>query len=95
MVNYMKIYYKAKHILLEELEDIDYILNQLESGISFEDLAREYSECETAQKGGSLGRFPQGTMLAEFERALYHMKIGEVKSGVQTKFGYHIILREE
>jgi parvulin-like peptidyl-prolyl isomerase len=91
----MKRYYKAKHILLEEIDDVDYILEQLEEGRPFEELAKEFSECDSAKDGGSLGRFAQGTMVAEFERALYHMKVGEIKSGVQTKFGYHIILREE
>ncbi len=89
----MATYYRAKHILLEEAEDIDYILEQLEQGVSFEELAREFSECESAQKGGDLGRFPSGAMDSEFERALYHMQVGEVKSGVKTKYGYHIIFR--
>ncbi len=91
----MTTYYRARHILLEELEDVNYVLEQLEAGTSFKELAKEFSECDSAEKGGSLGRFPQGSMVAEFERALYHMKVGEIKSGFQTKFGYHIILREE
>ncbi len=86
--------YKASHILVSEEDDLEYILEKIESGVSFSDLAKEFSECDSAEKGGSLGRFSSGTMLAEFERALFHMQIGEVKSGVKTKFGYHIILRE-
>lgn len=92
----MNIYYRAKHILLADKDDCKYVMRELESGKHFDELAREYSECEeSAQKGGNLGRFAQGSMVAEFERALYHMQIGEIKSEVQTKFGFHIILREE
>lgn len=89
----MAIYYKAKHILISEEDDLEYVIEQLNDGVAFEDLAREYSECETAKNGGDLGRFQSGTMLPEFERALFHMKIGEIKSGIKTKFGYHIILK--
>jgi len=91
----MTVYYNAKHILLSEVDDTDYIMDQLNNGSKFEDLAREFSECDSATQGGDLGRFPAGTMLPEFERALYHMQVGEVKSKVKTKFGYHIILRLE
>lgn len=85
-------YYKAQHILISELDDIDYIIKELETN-SFEDLAKEYSECDSAEKGGHLGKFPTGTMVPEFEKALFHMDIGEVKYPVKTKFGYHIIKR--
>ena len=91
----MNIFYKAKHILLADEEDVQYIKKEIESGKSFEELAQEFSECDSASKGGNLGRFPQGTMVAEFERALYHMKPGEIKYNVKTKFGHHIIYRIE
>lgn len=83
--------YKASHILLSDLEDAQYVLEKLEKGLSFEDLAREFSECDSAQKSGSLGVFSSGTMDAAFERALYHMKPGEVSSPIATKYGFHII----
>lgn len=87
-------FYKAQHILISELEDIDYIAKELES-VSFDDLAKEYSECDSAKDGGHLGRFASGTMVPEFEKALYQMEIGEVKYPVKTKFGFHIIKRLE
>lgn len=91
----MRQYYRARHILLEDEEDAFEILELLNSGNDFSILAKEYSECDTANKGGELGKFSSGSMIAEFERALYHMKIGEVSKPVKTKFGYHIIERLE
>ena len=84
-------FYRARHILLEEIEDAHEILERLNSGESFEVLAKDYSECPSAEKGGMLGTFSSGSMVAEFERALYQMKEGEVSGPVQTKFGFHII----
>jgi peptidyl-prolyl cis-trans isomerase C len=85
--------YKAKHILISEEDDIEYIKEQIDLGKTFEDMAKEFSECDTASDGGDLGTFSSGTMVAEFEKALYFMKPGEIKYGVRTKFGYHIIHR--
>lgn len=87
--------YKARHILLEYEEDANYVLRQLNEGAAFDKLAKEYSECSSCEQGGELGVFPSGVMVPEFERALYHMKVGEISKPIKTKFGYHIIQRQK
>lgn len=84
-------FYHAKHILLAEKEDVDYIKEQLTKGQSFESLAIEFSECDSAKVGGDLGRFTSGTMDAAFERALYYMDAMEIRFGVKTIYGFHVI----
>lgn len=91
----MSTFYRASHILISDLDDAQYILDKLKGGDVFEDLAREFSECDSAENGGHLGQFPQGTMDAAFERALYKMKTGETSSPVKTKYGFHIIKKLE
>jgi parvulin-like peptidyl-prolyl isomerase len=90
-----KIYYKAKHILLEDEEDAAEIIEMIKNGKPFEEAAQEFSECDSAGKGGDLGRFPSGSMVPEFERALYNMQVGDLSDPVETKFGVHIIWRLE
>lgn len=89
----MRQYNRAKHILLEDEEDALEILERINKGEDFENMAKEFSECDSGDKGGNLGRFVSGTMVPEFERALYNMQLGELKGPVKTKFGYHIILK--
>ena len=50
-------------------------------------------DTQTAPKGGSLGIFPKGTMVPEFEKALVALKPGEISPVIQTAYGYHIIRR--
>lgn len=90
-----KIFYSAKHILLEDLEDANEILNMIKEGKPFEDLAMDFSECDSGARGGDLGRFASGAMVPEFERALFNMKVGDFSNPVKTKFGFHIIWRIE
>lgn len=87
--------YRARHILVEYKEDALYILRQLKDGVDFAKLAKEYSECSSSEDGGNLGKFSSGMMVAEFERGLYQLKPGEVSEPIRTKFGYHIIERQE
>jgi parvulin-like peptidyl-prolyl isomerase len=48
---------------------------------------------QSARQGGSLGIFPKGTMVPEFEKALVALKPGEISPVIQTNYGYHIIRR--
>jgi parvulin-like peptidyl-prolyl isomerase len=50
-------------------------------------------DTQTAPKGGSLGIFPKGTMVPDFEKALRALKPGEISPVIQTNYGYHIIRR--
>lgn len=84
---------RVRHILLQDEEDASYILEKLEQGESFEELAREFSECESAERGGLLS-YRSGQMVAEFERAVYQLKDGELSKPIKTEFGFHLILKE-
>ena len=48
---------------------------------------------QSARQGGSLGIFPKGSMVPEFEKALVALKPGEISPVIQTQYGYHIIHR--
>jgi parvulin-like peptidyl-prolyl isomerase len=47
----------------------------------------------SARQGGSLGIFPKGSMVPEFEKAVIALKPGEISPVVTTNYGYHIIRR--
>lgn len=78
---------KAQHLANQVLQ------KALKFGSNFAILAQQYSEDDaTKDQGGSLGWFTKGTMVKEFEDAVFALKNGEVtKTLVQTQFGYHII----
>ena len=71
------------------------VIAKLDKGEKFEDLAKEYSKDKgSAAKGGALGKFGHGGMVAAFEKATYKLKVNEyTKEPVKTEFGYHIILK--
>lgn len=82
----------ASHILVDSEEQAAALLKQIQNGeISFEDAAKAYSSCPSAQNGGSLGEFGRGQMVPEFDEACFTMKAGELRGPVRTQFGYHII----
>ena len=61
---------------------------------NFAELARTNSEDpQSSVQGGSLGVFPRGAMVKEFDQATAALKPGEISPVIQTQFGYHIIRR--
>jgi len=61
---------------------------------NFASLATENSEDQgSARQGGSLGVFPRGMMVPEFERAVVALAPGEISDVIETQFGYHVIRR--
>ncbi len=66
-----------------------------EVGQAFCREAREHSDCPSGAQGGSLGWFGPGAMVAEFDKAAFAMKCGEVSDVIETQFGYHIILKTD
>ncbi len=84
---------KASHILVNKLSKAQEIYEDLQAGENFQELAKKFSECSSKNKGGNLGEFPKGKMVAEFWNACTKLQIGEISKPVKTQFGYHIIRR--
>ena len=68
----------------------DSILAALKSGADFGALALKFSSDGSSAKGGDLGTFGYGAMVAEFNDFTFNKSVGE-KAVVKTQFGYHII----
>ncbi|WP_216776486.1 peptidylprolyl isomerase [Metabacillus halosaccharovorans] len=83
---------KASHILVEDEETAKEVKEKLDNGEDFAELAKEYStDTASAESGGDLGFFGEGSMVAEFEEAAFSMKVDEISDPVKSDYGYHII----
>jgi peptidyl-prolyl cis-trans isomerase D len=94
---------KARHILIDErtighdkaLAKADSIKKLIEGGKPFATLANLYSiDKNSAVKGGDLGTFGRGAMVAPFDDAVFSGKKGDLKI-VTTQFGVHLIEIED
>jgi len=67
------------------------VLNQLEQGEPFEQLAKQFSEGPTATKGGEIGSFNRGTMNPALEEAAFSTDVGDSSGIVESEYGFQII----
>jgi parvulin-like peptidyl-prolyl isomerase len=95
---------KASHVLVdtrtmktdEELAQAKNKINKAKAdvgaGKDFADIAKQYSDCPSKEKGGDLGFFKRkGQMVEPFAAAAFALKIGQISDPIKTNFGYHII----
>ena len=67
------------------------VLKQVKAGGNFADLAKKYSDDDSAKTGGDLDYFGRGKMVPEFDEKVFTMEVGQTSDLVKTQFGYHII----
>lgn len=78
------------HALRLRAEDV--LKQALRAPERFPELARRYSNCPSAQMGGSLGQIARGAMVPEFERVVFSAEEGAVHPRlVHSRHGLHIV----
>lgn len=86
---------RARHILVKTEAEARDVIERLNRGGAFSDVARELSIGPSAQQGGDLGYFGKDQMVKPFETAAFAMQKGQVSEPVQTQFGWHVIKLED
>ena len=98
---------EARHILIKADQNADSdivertrkraldILKMAKEGKDFAELAKQYSEGPSRDRGGYLGEFRRETMVKSFADKVFSMQAGEISDLVRTRFGWHIIKVEK
>lgn len=67
----------------------------IEGGADFAEVAKQYSEGPSADQGGYLGKFSQGDLDPDFEKAAFALDKGDLSDVVRTQFGFHVIMVDD
>ncbi len=74
------------------LERIRAARAEIVGGAKFEDVARrESQDAVSAARGGDLGEWTRGQMVAQFDSVAFKLPIGQVSPPFLSSFGYHIL----
>ena len=87
-----KLEYHARHILVATEPFATSVVQRLEKGDKFEDVAKKESMDSSKDNGGDLGWFTPDRMVKPFAEAVVAMKPGDyTHKAVQTQYGWHVI----
>jgi peptidyl-prolyl cis-trans isomerase C len=87
-----KLEYHARHILVATEPFAQGVVQRLEKGDKFEDVAKKESMDSSKDNGGDLGWFTPDRMVKQFADAVVSLKPGDyTHKPVQTQYGWHVI----
>jgi peptidyl-prolyl cis-trans isomerase C len=81
----------ARHILVDSESQCQTLIDEIDGGKDFADVAKQHSSCPSSRDGGKLGTFGKGQMVPEFETACFEGEVGAVQGPIKTQFGYHVV----
>ena len=88
--------FNARHILVKEQDEAVVIIELLDKGGDFSELAKEKSTGPSGASGGELGWFNETQMVKPFSEAAAGLEKGQyTKTPVQTQFGWHVIILDD
>ncbi|MBI1749062.1 MAG: peptidyl-prolyl cis-trans isomerase [Acidobacteria bacterium] len=67
------------------------LLDRVKKGEDFDELAKRYSDGDTAKQGGDLGGFKRGQLSPELEDTVFKMKAKELSGVIRTKTGFLVL----
>jgi peptidyl-prolyl cis-trans isomerase C len=87
-----KLEYHARHILVATEPFAQRVVERLQKGEKFDDLAKKESMDTSKDNGGDLGWFTPDRMVKPFADAVVALKPGDyTHTPVQTQYGWHVI----
>ncbi|MDQ2695310.1 MAG: peptidyl-prolyl cis-trans isomerase [Pseudomonadota bacterium] len=88
--------YKARHILVESEDKAKSLIEDLNKGADFSELAKTNSTDSSAAGGGDLGWFTTDMMVQPFGATVAQLEKGKyTEAPVQTQFGWHVIVLDD
>jgi peptidyl-prolyl cis-trans isomerase SurA len=70
------------------------VLDELNNGADFAQMARRYSNGPEAKEGGELGWFTPGSLMPQMDRIAFTLKDGQISGLIDTPQGWHILKME-
>lgn len=81
----------VRHILVKDIALAQQIKDKLERGADFAKLAKQYSTCNSAQRGGELGEVKKGQLVPVIDKLVFSAPEKVLQGPIKSKFGYHLL----
>jgi len=81
----------VRHILVKDRELCEQLRLRIAKGEDFAKLAKQFSTCTSAKKGGELGEISRGQLVGPIDSVVFGKAEHVVHGPVKSKFGFHLV----
>ncbi|MGX9938757.1 peptidylprolyl isomerase [Acinetobacter pseudolwoffii] len=81
----------VRHILVKDKETAEQLKKKILSGTDFNKIAKQYSTCNSAKRGGELGEVKKGQLVPVIDKLVFTAAERVLHGPVKSQFGFHLV----
>ena len=81
----------VRHILVKDKDTAEQLKKKLQAGADFAKIAKQYSTCNSAKRGGELGEVKKGQLVPVMDKLVFTAAEGVLHGPVKSQFGFHLV----
>ncbi len=81
----------VRHILVKDKDTAEQLKKKLQAGADFAKIAKQYSICNSAKRGGELGEVKKGQLVPVIDKLVFTAAERVLHGPVKSQFGFHLV----
>ncbi len=81
----------VRHILVKEQALAEQLKQKILKGADFAKVAKQFSTCPSAHRGGELGEVKKGQLVTVIDKLVFSAKERELHGPIKSSFGWHLV----
>ncbi len=81
----------VRHILVKDKETCEQLKRKIQAGADFAKIAKQFSTCNSAIRGGELGEVKKGQLVPVIDKLVFTAAERVLHGPVKSQFGFHLV----
>ena len=81
----------VRHILVKDKNLAEQLKQKIQAGSDFAKIAKQYSTCNSAKRGGELGEVRKGQLVPIIDRLVFSAAERVLHGPIKSQFGFHLL----
>lgn len=81
----------VRHILVKDKETCEQLKRKIQAGADFAKIAKQFSACNSAKRGGELGEVKKGQLVPVIDKLVFTAAERVLHGPVKSQFGFHLV----
>lgn len=81
----------VRHILVKDKEQAEQLKKKILSGADFAHMAKKFSTCNSAKRGGELGEVKKGQLVPVIDKLVFTAAERVLHGPIKSQFGFHLL----
>ena len=81
----------VRHILVKDKDLAEQLKKRIHSGADFAKIAKQYSTCNSAKRGGELGEVKKGQLVSVIDKLVFTAAERVLHGPIKSHFGFHLV----